>query len=146
MKFHKQATPKTLLEDLLSNGVISESASPWASPVVLVDKKEGSSRLCADYCKLNKMTTPDTYPLPRIDDTLDSLQGCRLFSTMDLASGYFQLDLKKVDREKSAFAASIGLYQFNILPVGVCNSPATLQRAMEKFLSDPLLMNKSEIC
>ena len=146
LPFHKRATLKTLLEDLLSKGVISESDSPWASPIVLVDKKDGSSRLCVDYRKLNKMTTPDAYPLPRIDDTLDSLQGCKLFSTMDLASGYFQLELEEVDREKSAFATPIGLYQFNVLPMGVCNGPATFQRAMEKVLSDLLLTNKSEIC
>ena len=104
---------------MLQQGIITESNSPWAAPVVLVKKKDGSTRLCVDYRKLNKVTIPDAYPLPRVDDTLDSLNGCKLFSTMDLASGYWQLAMAENDREKSAFATPMGLYEFTVLPMGV---------------------------
>ena len=132
LPFHRRVALQSLLADMLQQGIITESNSPWAAPVVLVKKKDGSTRLCVDYRKLNKVTVPDAYPLPRVDDTLDSLNGCKLFSTMDLASGYWQLAMAVSDREKSAFATPMGLYEFTVLPMGVCNGPATFQRAMEK--------------
>ena len=111
-----------------------------------MEKEDGSLRLCIDYRKLNKVTIPDAYPLPQIDNMLDLLSGCKLFSTMDLASGYWQLSLDEDDRAKSAFTTPLGLYQFNVLPMGVCNGPATFQQALEKILGDLLLTDKSEIC
>ena len=146
LPFHRRVDLQSLLADMLQQGIITESNSPWAAPIVLVKKKDGSTRLCVDYRKLNKVTVPDAYPLPRVDDTLDSLNGCKLFSTMDLASGYWQLAMAENDREKSAFATPIGLYEFTVLPMGVCNGPATFQRAMEKVLGNLLLTSSAPLC
>ncbi len=100
---------------MLAMGVISNSCSPWASSVVLVKKSDGSWRFCIDYRKVNAVTKKDSYPLPRIDDTLDALRGFTWFSTIDLASGYWQVDMNPKDAEKTAFCASNGgLYQFNV--------------------------------
>ena len=146
LPYHRRPELQALLQDMLRKGIIRESNSPWASPIVLVRKKDGTKRLCIDYRKLNKVTVQDAYPLPRIDDTLDSLRGCNVFSTMDLASGYWQLAMSEEDRAKTAFATPMGLYEFNVLPMGVCNGPATFQRAMEKILSDLLLTHGNAIC
>ena len=146
LPFHRREELQSLLDDMLQQGIITESNSPWAAPVVLVKKKDGSTRLCVDYRKLNSVTVQDAYPLPRVDDTLDSLHGCNLFSTMDLASGYWQLAMSESDREKSAFSTPMGLYEFTVLPMGVCNGPATFQRAMEKILGDLLLTVTAPIC
>ena len=91
--------------------VIQQSSSPWASPIVLVQKKDGSTRFCVDYRKLNSVTRKDAYPLPRIDDTLDTLHGSRWFSTLDLASGYWQVELTKEDQHRTAFCTTHGLYE-----------------------------------
>ena len=109
-------------------------------------KKDGSLRLCIDYRKLNKVTMQDAYPLPRIDETIDSLHGCNLFSSFDLANGYWQLALDNEDKCKSAFTTPLGLYEFNVLPMGVCKGPATFQRAMEHVLGDLLLSSSSPLC
>ena len=88
-----------------------------------------------DYRKLNDVTKKDAYPLPRIDDTLDALSGAKLFSTFDLASGYWQVELDTIDREKSAFTTHQGLYEFNVMPFGICNAPSTFQRLLECVLA-----------
>ena len=88
---------------MLSRGVIRPSTSPWASPVVLVQKKDGSTRFCLDYRKLSSLTQKDAYPLPRVDDTLDTLAELKLFSTLDLSSGYWQVEVADADKEKTAF-------------------------------------------
>ena len=124
------------LEEMLDQGVVRPSTSPWASPVVMVKKKDGSLRFCVDYRKLNEVTEKDAHPLPRIDDTLESLSGARYFSTLDLKSGYWQGPIREEDKKKTAFCTSSGrLYEFNRLPFGLCNAPATFSRLIDYVLT-----------
>ena len=115
----------TLLDEMLRNGVVELATSPWAAPIVLVQKKDGSTRLCVDYRKINNITCKDAHPLPRIDNTLDTLAGSQWFSTLDLLSGYWQVEIEETDRPKTAFCTTEGLYQFRVMPFGFCNAPAT---------------------
>ena len=119
---------------MLEKGVIRDSKSPWSSPVVLVTKKNGEVRFCVDYRRLNSLTVKDSYPLPHIQDTLGSLGGCRHLCTMDLASGFWQIPMDEKDKPKTAFATRDGLYEFNTMPFGLCNAPATFERVMETVL------------
>jgi hypothetical protein len=98
-----------MLADMKNKGMIEESDSPWSSPVVLVRKKDGSVRLCVDYRKLNDVTKEDCFPLPRIDDTLDTLPGAQWFFTLDQKSGYWQVVLHPEDKEKMAFSTGLCL-------------------------------------
>ncbi|MCY3927570.1 MAG: reverse transcriptase family protein, partial [Acidobacteria bacterium] len=128
-------TVNSQIQDMLDTGVIQPSCSPWASPVVMVKKKDGTWRFCVDYRKVNAITHHDAYPLPRIDATLDSLAGSTLFTTLDLASGYWQVELESSDKEKTAFSTSKGHFEFNVMPFGLTNAPATFQRLMECVLA-----------
>ena len=131
----KEEQIKAAVEDGLSRGVMEESSSPWASPPVVVAKKDGTSRFCIDFRKLNSVTKIDRYPLPKFDDCIDSLHGSRFFCSLDLQSGYWQVPLKTSrDREKTAFLTKQGLFQFTVLPFGLCNAPATFERLMENVL------------
>ena len=120
---------------MLAHNVIQPSRSPWASPIVIVRKKDGSARFCVDYRKLNAITRKDAYPLPRIDDTLDTLSGSQWFSTLDLLSGYWQVEVAEGDRDKTAFATQSGFCEFKVMPFGLCNAPATFQRLMDLVLA-----------
>ena len=124
-----------LLANMLRDNVIQQSDSPWASPIVLVRKKDGSLRFCVDYRKLNDVTRKDAYPLPRIDDTLNTLAGSQWFTTVDLLSGYWQVEMAKEDRAKTAFCTTEGLFEFTVMPFGLCNAPATFQRLMDLVLA-----------
>ena len=130
------------LESMLDKGVIQPSSSPWASPVVLVKKSDGSLRFCIDYRKVNAITKKDAYPLPRIDETLDAVSGSQYFCAMDLASGFWQVEMKAEDREKTAFSTRQGLFEFLVMPFGLSNSPSTFSRLMAKVLQG---MSMSEV-
>ena len=130
----QRAEIQTQVENLLKADVSEESYSPWAAPVVLVRKKNGTWRFRLDYRKLNVVTIKDSHPLPRVDDALDALSGSAWFSTMDLQHGYWQVELDDKDREKTAFTTGSGLYHFKVMPMGLTNAPATCQRLMEMVL------------
>lgn len=130
----KQKEADDLIGKMAKRGIIESSTSPWLSPVVLVSKKDGTTRFCVDYRKLNDITKKDSYPLPRIDDTLDRLAHTKWFSTLDLKSGYWQVAMDEEDKEKTAFSAGNGLWQFKVMPFGLCNAPSTFERLMEMVL------------
>ena len=104
---------------MLNRGIIQPSVSPWASPVVLVKKKDNTDRFCVDFRRFNAVTRKDSYPLLRKDDSLDALNGTRYFSTMDLMSGYWQVEMDPESREHTAFTTYGGLYEFLVMPFGL---------------------------
>ncbi|KAJ0179560.1 hypothetical protein K1T71_005272 [Dendrolimus kikuchii] len=131
------------LEKLLEGDIIEECDSPWAANVVLVPKKDGSVRLCVDYRKLNAITEPDRYPLPRIEDVLHAAKSTSFMTTCDLRSGYFQVKLYPDDQDKTAFVTPLGTFRFKRMPMGLRNSGATFQRLMDRFKSSKELSKVS---
>ena len=120
---------------MLEQDLIVPSKSAWSSPITLVKKKDASYRFCVDYRKLNEVTVKDSFPLPRIDDSLDALGGNKYFSVMDLSSSYWQVAVHPDDQDKTAFVTTDGLYNFKVMPYGLCNSGATFERLMELVLA-----------
>ncbi|RCN25553.1 reverse transcriptase, partial [Ancylostoma caninum] len=125
---------RQILLDLQDRNIIQPSKSSWASPIVLVQKKDGSLRLCVDYRRVNQVTRIDSYPLPTIDAMLQNLKGKKFFTTLDLSSGYWQIKLSPRAQEKSAFTTTEGLYEFKVLPFGLASSPPVFQRMMHAVL------------
>ncbi|XP_078235026.1 uncharacterized protein LOC144583991 [Pogona vitticeps] len=123
------------LDEMLRENIIVPSSSPWSSPIVLVDKPDGSIRFCVDYRKLNCVTTPDAYPMPRLDNLIETIGGCRFISSLDLVKGYWQLRIDPRDQEKTAFCSPFGLYEFRVLSFALRNAPATFQRLMDQTLA-----------
>ncbi|KAL0540204.1 hypothetical protein IC582_024437 [Cucumis melo] len=147
---------KIQLQELLDKGFIRPSVSPWGAPVLFVKKKDGSMRLCIDYRELNKVTVKNRYPLPRIDDLFDQLQGVTVFSKIDLRSGYHQLRIKDEDVPKTAFRSRYGHYEFIVMSFGLTNAPAVFMDLMNRvfrefldtfvivFIDDILIYSKTE--
>ncbi|KAL0553580.1 hypothetical protein IC582_007480 [Cucumis melo] len=147
---------KVQLQELLDKGFIRPSVSPWGAPVLFVKKKDGSMRLCIDYRELNKVTVKNRYPLPRIDDLFDQLQGATVFSKIDLRSGYHQLRIKGEDVPKTAFRSRYGHYEFIVMSFGLTNAPAVFMDLMNRvfrefldtfvivFIDDILIYSKTE--
>ena len=127
---------KKILQDWLKYGVITESESPYASQMVLVRKKSGEIRVCVDFRAVNKKTIKDAFPLPRIEDCIDSLNDSKYFCSLDLTQGYLQVKLHDEDRHKTAFRALGELYEFQRLPFGLCNLPPTFSRLMKRCFGE----------
>ncbi|KAL0551864.1 hypothetical protein IC582_010953 [Cucumis melo] len=147
---------KVQLQELLDKGFIRPSVSPWGTPVLFVKKKDGSMRLCIDYRELNKVTVKNRYPLSRIDDLFDQLQGATVFSKIDLRSGYHQLRIKEEDVPKTAFRSRYGHYEFIVMSFGLTNAPVVFMDLMNRvfrefldtfvivFIDDILIYSKTE--
>jgi len=144
------------LKELQDKGFIRPSHSPWGAPVLFVKKKDGSFRMCIDYRELNKLTVKNRYPLPRIDDLFDQLQGAKYFSKIDLRSGYHQLRVQEEDIPKTAFRTRYGHFEFTVMPFGLTNAPAAFMDLMNRvcrpyldkfvivFIDDILIYSKTK--
>jgi hypothetical protein len=147
---------KVQLQELLDKGYIRPSSSPWGSPSLFVKKKDGSLRMCVDYRPLNAVTIKNKYPLPRIDVLFDQLAGAKVFSKIDLRSGYHQIKIRASDVPKTAFSTRYGLYEFLVMSFGLTNAPAYFMYLMNSvfmneldkfvvvFIDDILIYSKSE--
>nr|ABA98111.1 retrotransposon protein, putative, Ty3-gypsy subclass [Oryza sativa Japonica Group] len=129
---------KKQIRELQEKGFVRPSSSPWGAPVLFVKKKDGSMRMCVDYRSLNEVTIKNKYPLPRIDDLFDQLKGAKVFSKIDLRSGYHQLNIRTEDIPKTAFSTRYGLYEFTVMSFGLTNAPAYFMNLMNKVFMDYL--------
>lgn len=136
LSYTERQQVKDMVQEMLDSNIIRESSSPYASPIVLVNKKSGEKRLCVDYRALNRKTKREHYPLPRIEDQLDRLSGSKLFITLDLASGYYQIPIAEQSREKTAFVTPDGQFEYNRMPFGLVNAPSVFQRTMNKIIQN----------
>ena len=132
--FSTQTTIKSEIETMLKLGVIEVSESKYASPIVLVRKRDGTNRFCVDFRKLNKVTVFDPEPIPNADNLMAQVANAKFFSKLDLTKAYWQIPIVQSDKEKTAFVTLEGLYHFNVLPFGMVNAPATFTRMMRKLL------------
>ena len=135
MPFARRQQCESLVQEMLKDGIIRESNSPWASPVTLVEKRDKSIRFCIDYRRLNAITRKNSYPIPLVQDVFDAMAGAKIFSTMDLRSGYHQLTMAPDSIEKTAFSVPSGLYEFLRMPFGLTAAPAVFQKTMDKVLA-----------
>jgi hypothetical protein len=124
------------VKSLLKSKIISPSKSQWASRIILVRKRTGELRLCIDFRNVNEVTEYEEYPIPRIDEILDELSQASIFSILDATSGYYQIEIEENDRPKTAFRWKTGFYEFNRMPFGLCNAPATFQMTMDTIFKD----------
>jgi len=130
---------KKKLKELLDKNFIRPSSSPWGAPVIFVEKKDGTQRMYVDYRSLNEVTIKNKYPLPRIEDLFDQLRGARVFSKIDLRSGYHQLKIRPSDIEKTAFTTRSGLYEYTVMSFGLTNASAYFMYLMNKVFMDYLI-------
>ena len=139
------AAEKELREQLdiwLKEGIVQPSSSPWSSPLVLVKKKDGGVRYAVDYRQLNDVCVPDSYPLPRISETLDKLSGKKVFSTLDASSAYWNIPLHPESCELTAFSTPWGLFEFRYMPFGLTSAGAVYSR----FIGDVIINDTNEDC
>ena len=123
---------KVQIQELLGKGFIRPSISPWGAPVLFAKKKDKTLRLCIDYRQLNRATIKNRYPLPRIDDLFDQLRGARIYSKIDLRTGYHQLRVREADIPKRAFRTRYGNFEFTVMPFGFTNAPAAFMDLMNR--------------
>lgn len=132
--FAQRSAVDKSIDEMLEADIIRPSCSPWSSPLVIVTKKDGTARMCVDYRRMNQVTKKDSYPLPDISEMLSSFKNAKYFTTIDLKSGYWQLEVEEQDKEKTAFCCYRGLFEFNVLPFGLCGGPPVFQRAINYAL------------
>jgi hypothetical protein len=121
--------------DTMLEGVIRPMISPYSSGVVMVPKKDGTTQVCIDFRKLNEQTKKDTYPLPLMEELLEKIAGCEKYTTLDLASGYWQIPMEEESIPKTAFTCKFGTFEYTVMPFGLTNAPATFQRVMDTVLA-----------